>query len=103
MPRKKDSFDSDHEENFFSLRNHHDKIEDCRIYDKEGNLIKKVSPKEQLDKKWKDMNLAPLKYSPHPSTETPEKKRKRGEHLKREHIAYTNRLGFDFRTSETSN
>ena len=64
--------------NFFNANIHRDKVEECKVYGKNGNLIKKISPKEQLKAKWEAMGNDPLKESRHPSGP-----RKRGQQKRR--------------------
>ena len=64
--------------NFFNANIHRDKVEECKVYGNNGNLIKKISPKEQLKAKWEAMEGNPLAESKHPSGP-----RKRGQQKKR--------------------
>ena len=62
---------------FFNNHHHYDVINEVKIYDKRGNLKITVSSKEQLESKWKSMNLNPLRDAPFPSSNVAAK-RKRG-------------------------
>ena len=74
----------EHHDNFFHNHRHYDKVEDVKVYDKDGNLIKKVSAEEQLEAKWKLMGDNPLTHSAHPSKEPSQKKKlKKGQHKNR--------------------
>ena len=73
--------------NFFNTSIHRDKIEECKVYGKNGDLIKKISPKEQLKEKEKAMESNPLGESRHPSRDLKKtKKRKRGQQKKRANL-----------------
>jgi len=85
--------------NFFNANTHIDKIEECKVYGKNGDLIKKISPKEQLKEKEKAMEGNPLRESRHPSGDNPlresrhpsgdlkkNKKRKQGQQKKRANL-----------------
>ena len=64
--------------NFFNANTHIDKIEECKVYGKNGNLIKKISPKEQIKEKWKAMECNPLgesRYASGPRRRGQQKKR----------------------------
>lgn len=73
--------------NFFNANTHIDKIEECKVYGKNGELIKKISPKEQLKEKEKAMESNPLGESRHPSGDLKKnKKRKQGQQKKRANL-----------------
>ena len=73
--------------NFFNANIHIDKIEECKVYGKNGDLIKKISPKEQLKEKEKAMESNPLGESIHPSGDLQKnKKRKQGQQKKRANL-----------------
>ena len=74
--------------NFFNANTHIDKIEECKVYGKNGDLIKKISPKEQLKEKEKAMEGNPLGESSYPSRDLKKnKKRKRGQQKKRANLS----------------
>ena len=75
--------------NFFNANIHIDKIEECKVYGKNGNLIKKISPKAQLKAKWEAMEGNPLAESKHPSGP-----RKRGQQKKRANLSINFRSVF---------
>ena len=81
--------ETDSPNNFFNVDIHRDKIEECKVYGKNGNLIKKISPKEQLKEKWKAMEGNPLGESRHPS-----RPRKRGQQKKRVNLSINFRSVF---------
>ena len=68
---------------FFNTHHHYDVISEVRIYNKSGNLKTTISSKEQLEIKWKSMNLNPMGNAPFPSST----KRKRGQQINREKIS----------------
>jgi hypothetical protein len=68
---------------FFNTHHHYDVINEVRIYNKSGNLKTTISSKEQLEIKWKSMNLNPMGNAPFPSSI----KRKRGQQINREKIS----------------
>ena len=73
--------------NFFNANTHIDKIEECKVYGKNGDLIKKISPKEQLKEKEKAMESNPLRESSYPSGDLKKnKKRKQGQQKKRANL-----------------
>ena len=81
--------------NFFNANTHIDKIEECKVYGKNGNLIKKISPKEQIKEKWKAMDYNPLGESRYPSGGLKKKKkRKRGQQKNRFNISINLRSVF---------
>jgi len=43
--------------NFYSSFTSYDKIEQCKIYDKDGKLVKIISAQEIIDQAWKKMKL----------------------------------------------
>lgn len=73
----------DNPNDFFNTHHHYDVINEVRIYNKKGELKTTVSSKEQLESKWKSMNLNPMGNSPFPSSI----KRKRGQQINREKIS----------------
>jgi len=79
--------EADNPNNFFNANTHIDKIEECKVYGKNGDLIKKISPKEQLKEKEKAMEGNPLGESRHPSGGLKKnKKRKQGQQKKRANL-----------------
>ena len=70
--------EADSPNNFFNANIHRDKIEECKVYGKNGDLIKKISPEEQLKTKWNAMEGNPLGESRYPSGP-----RKRGQQKRR--------------------
>ena len=69
MKKNKESHkDLSNPKNFYNPSTDYDKIEQCKIYDKDGNLVKVLSTKELADQKWKKMKKDPLIDLPHPST-----------------------------------
>ena len=74
--------------NFFNANIHIDKIEECKVYGKNGELIKKISPKEQMKTKWDMISINPLIDSVYPSRESKHKrKRKQGQQKNRADIS----------------
>jgi hypothetical protein len=78
---------------FFNTHHHYDTISEVRVYDKKGKLKITVSSKEQLDSKWKSMNLNPMANAPFPSSNVAAK-RKRGQQINREKMSFAGSLDF---------
>ena len=79
--------EGDDPNNFFNTNIHRDKIEECKVYGKNGDLIKKISPKEQIKEKEKAMEGNPLGESRYPSGSLKKnKKRKQGQQKKRANL-----------------
>ena len=74
--------EADSPNNFFNVNIHRDKIEECKVYGKNGDLIKKISPEEQLKTKWNAMEGNPLGESRYPSAP-----RKRGQQKRRANLS----------------
>jgi len=80
--------EADNPNNFFNANTHIDKIEECKVYGKNGELIKKISPKEQMKTKWDMISINPLIDSVYPSRESKHKrKRKQGQQKNRADIS----------------
>ncbi len=69
--------------NFCNPHNHYDKVTEVKIYDKDGNLKKIVSPQEQLNNKWEQMHIDPLIHSPQSSRQGLAKRKKGQEKYKK--------------------
>jgi hypothetical protein len=88
MP-KKYSADRDNTGDFYSNKDTPSRIEPCKVYDKNGNLIKIISSREQLDVKWSELESDPLKNYLHPNfsksrqERTKLNKRKQGQQINR--------------------
>jgi hypothetical protein len=87
--------EADNPNNFFNSSIHIDKIEECKVYGKNGELIKKISPKEQMKTKWDMISINPLIDSVYPSRESKHKgKRKQGQQKNRADISINFRSVF---------
>ena len=88
MPKKYNT-DRDSTGNFYSDKDTPSKIEPCKVYDKNGNLKKIISSKEQLDIKWSELESDPNKNYLHPNfsksrqERTKLNKRKQGQQINR--------------------
>jgi len=88
MP-KKFSADRDNTGDFFSDKDSPSRIEQCKVYDKNGKLKKIITSKEQLDIKWKELGSDPQRNFLHPNFVKnrdklrKENKRKQGDQINR--------------------
>tara|TARA_R100001143_G_scaffold52456_2_gene47602 strand:+ start:4386 stop:4562 length:177 start_codon:yes stop_codon:yes gene_type:complete len=57
--KKESHIDLRNPKNFYNPSTSYNKIEQCKIYDKDGNLVKIISAQEIIDQNWKKMKLNP--------------------------------------------